>query len=154
MHLYRISKTAYADDISGEGARRFGGRWNRPGLPVVYTAETLSLAILETVVHIDPHLAMDRSILILDVPNTASIETLSSLPADWFLYPAPDPVVELGTNWIREKRSLLLRVPSAITGRIDGALWQYNVLINPAHPEFKTVEIEKIVQWEPDSRLC
>ena len=154
MELYRISRTAHAGDISGEGARRVGGRWNHPGLPVVYSAESLALAILETIVHMDPHLPMDRSLLVLNVSDKVSIETVKDLPPGWWGYPAPDRIVQIGSDWIRGNSSLLLRVPSAIPGQLDPSLWQYNVLINPAHPEFSTIEIDRVVRWEPDSRLC
>lgn len=51
MRVYRVCSAAYSD-LDGEGARLYGGRWNSPGLAIVYTANTLALAILETRVHL------------------------------------------------------------------------------------------------------
>ena len=54
ISIWRISKRKYATTaFNGEGARRFGGRWNSKGKSVVYTSATLSLAALETFVHME-----------------------------------------------------------------------------------------------------
>jgi RES domain-containing protein len=51
MRLYRLCKARYSA-LDGVGASLYGGRWNNPGLAVVYTASSFSLAILETRVHL------------------------------------------------------------------------------------------------------
>jgi RES domain-containing protein len=153
MHLVRIANTAFIDQINGEGARICGGRWNKVGDAVVYLAEDISLAILETVVHANPRRKLDRSLLVLNVPDASSIETLVDLPDGWEGYPHIDGTAEIGSKWIVECRTLLLRVPSAITAGVSEDLWKYNVLMNPKHPEFANVKIERIERWRPDSRL-
>lgn len=153
MRLVKIANTSYVDQINGEGARIYGGRWNNVGNAVVYLAEDISLAILETVVHANPRRKIDRSLLVLYVPDDASIESLVDLPDGWDSYPYIDGTAEIGSRWIVECRTLLLRVPSATTSGVNQDLWQYNVLLNPNHPEFKNVRIERIEPWRPDSRL-
>ena len=153
MQLFRIAGSQFAAHLNGEGARLYGGRWNQIGDSVLYTAETLSLAILETIVHVQPRRKMDRSLLVLSIPNSASVETIVDLPKDWNIYPPLASTTDIGSLWIKENRSLLLRVPSAVTSGVDIDLWQYNVLINPLHPEFPSVIIDRVVLWHPDGRM-
>ena len=153
MQLFRIAATQFAAQIDGEGARLYGGRWNQVGDPVLYLAEDLSLAILETVVHANPRRKIERSLLVLNIPENASTETVVTLPQGWAGYPPLAATAEIGSLWIKEQRSLLLRVPSAVTSGTDPDLWQYNVLANPHHPEFKNVVVDRVLPWHPDTRL-
>lgn len=153
MQLFRISGTQFAAEIDGEGARLYGGRWNQVGDPVLYMAEDLSLAILETVVHANPRRKMKRSLLVLNIPDDASVETITNLPDGWDTYPYISATANFGSQWVQEGRSLLLRVPSAATSGVAPDLWQYNVLANPLHPEFSKVSIDRITPWNPDTRL-
>ncbi|MBI5171468.1 MAG: RES domain-containing protein [Candidatus Melainabacteria bacterium] len=62
--------------MDGEGARLFGGRWNSPGLPAIYTSSHLSLAALELLVHLNfDNLPADLVWLKIEVPETGSMET-------------------------------------------------------------------------------
>ncbi|MCF6239419.1 MAG: RES family NAD+ phosphorylase, partial [Candidatus Marinimicrobia bacterium] len=153
MQLFRIAGTQFAAEIGGEGARLYGGRWNQIGDPVLYMTEDLSLAILETVGHANPRRKMKRALLVLNVPDDASVETVTNLPESWNTYPYLSATACLGSQWIQERRSLLLRVPSAVTSGVAPDLWQYNVLANPLHPEFSKVLIDRITPWHPDARL-
>jgi RES domain-containing protein len=153
VFLYRISLTAFADQIDGEGAKLYGGRWNQVGDSVLYTAETLSLAVLETIVHVDQRRKMERSLLVLSAPDDSCSETLTDLPADWHVYPYPAATANVGSQWIKEKRSLLLKVPSSVTAQLDQDLWQYNVLVNPNHPDFHKITVNRLIKWQPDKRL-
>lgn len=47
---YRVCRRIYAR-LDGEGSRKVGGRWNSPGRPVVYMAQSVALAVLENLVH-------------------------------------------------------------------------------------------------------
>ncbi len=96
---------------------------------------------------------MDRALLVLAAPDDSSSETLTDLPADWHAYPNPSATAEAGSQWLKEKRSLLLRVPSAVTAHMDQDLWQYNVLVNPSHPDFHKITVNRLVEWQPDKRL-
>ena len=80
--------TYEADDLSGKGAETTGGRWNRVGTPVLYTASSASLACLETVVHLNGGgLPLNRFLVEIDVPDDvwAAREVLPArhLPVGW-----------------------------------------------------------------------
>ena len=53
----------------------------------------------------------------------------------------------IGNEFLKTKKSLLLKVPSAIIPE------ETNVLINPAHPDFKKVKIIKASPFQFDTRL-
>lgn len=129
MIVWRICR-AGRTSLDGEGARRYPGRWNALGIPMVYCASSLSLATLEVFVHTDPDdVPADLVAISIQVPDK-EIESLdpAALPPDWRDYPGPIALRDFGTAWAIARRSLALRVPSAITPGED------NVLLNPAHP--------------------
>jgi len=149
MHVFRISRAEYINDLTGVGARTYGGRWNRKGTSMVYTAESRALATVEYLVHvpfsITPHDLAISCIEISDKVKPLELQ-LSELPGNWRDYPPPDKLAELGTAWVKSKSSLLLRVPSAV---VD----EYNILINPLHPDFKHLKIKETKQYFFDNRL-
>jgi len=150
MHLFRIAKTVYIKDLSGAGPRQYGGRWNHKGTAVIYTAETRSLVTLEYLVHVPlPYEPLGLSIATLIVPDGASTRELclSELPADWNWFPAPGRLAALGSEWVRGNESLLLRVPSAV---VDD---EFNLVINPGHPEMADVSLGNITTYAFDERL-
>lgn len=148
MHLFRIAEEQFARDLTGEGARLYGGRWNPKGIPMIYTAESVALAALEVLVRLATPKHYCRAIY--DVPDSASIETVTvaDLPTNWLLPHPNTHLIELGKRWAQERRSLLLQVPSAV---VRGEGWNY--LINPLHPEFSTVTISDSTPFEYDFRL-
>ncbi len=150
MFLYRISRAAYARDLSGEGSRRFGGRWNKKGVPVIYTSAHQSLAALEVLAHVPvTSIPEDLQLIILKVPDTAETEQIltSDLPEGWQAYPAPDKLAEIGTNWAKRGEGLLLQVPSVIIPD------EFNFLINPLHEEARKIEIHAVRDFQFDKRI-
>ncbi len=150
MEVYRIAKASFSMDLTGLGARLNGGRWNRKGTGIIYTSESRALASLEFLVHVPLSLLPpDLMITSIDIPSGLSIEhvSLSDLPTNWRSSPAPATLAEFGSTWARSNRSLLLRVPSAI---IDA---EFNILINPNHPDMGGITINKIEVYSIDSRL-
>ncbi len=150
MFLYRISKEKYIRDLSGEGARKYGGRWNHKGMPVLYTSEHVSLAALEVLVHVPViSLPKDLKLLKLKISDKASREEVDPaiLPANWKEYPAPTELKDLGTEWIEHRNSLLLKVPSAVISS------EWNYLINPLHEEFEQITIDGVEDFMFDSRI-
>ncbi|MBN8871500.1 MAG: RES family NAD+ phosphorylase [Rhodospirillales bacterium] len=153
--LWRIATDtpAYeADDLSGAGAERTGGRWNEAGTPVVYTSETQALACLETLVHLNAGgLPLNRYLVAITVPDdvwaSARTETAASLPVGWDAAPAGRASLRVGMAWLRSGASALLRVPSMIVPD------EFNVLINPRHGESAGIRAVKVRKWMYDLRL-
>lgn len=134
MLLWRIVLAHRADEaLSGEGARRFGGRWNRPGQPAVYTATSPSLAVLEWLVHVDPADAPESFLALAhELPDDEPVMryTADKLPGSWRTYPVPEAVRRLGADWIDAGDTLALVVPSAVLPLSE----ELNVVLNPRHP--------------------
>ena len=135
--------------FDGEGARLYGGRWNSPGTRMVYVAGSVSLAVLEVLVHLgDVGVLTSYSLCAVEFED-GLIEPLdrSKLPADWRSYPAPPGSREIGDAWVKGGSSVILEVPSAVVER------ESNYLINPAHPDFASVNVGEPEPFEFDSRL-
>jgi len=131
LRLWRLTREPF-QDLDGEGARRFGGRWNGAGVAVVYTSSTLALAVLELLVHVDPEeMPTDLVALCIEGPDSASPHRVppEALPPHWRRVLDHPACRQAGEDWVREGQSPLLRVPSAIVPEEE------NVLLNPAHPE-------------------
>ena len=150
MKVYRIAKAKYINDLSGTGARLYGGRWNNKGIGIIYTSETRALATVEYLVHVPlslvPH---DICIATIEIPDsiTAKEILIPDLPANWRSYPAPLELARLGTNWALGNETLLLRVPSVVVDH------EFNILINSSHPDMKHVIISHIENYCFDNRL-
>ena len=147
--VWRITTQRFVDAaFSGEGARLFGGRWNRPGQSLVYTAESRSLALLEMLVQDDP-LRAQYVLIPARLPNTVSVEymDISSLPGGWRNQDERDHLQALGANWLRELRSCVWAVPSAVVPA------ELNFLINPLHPDFTRITLGEPEPLETDLRL-
>lgn len=135
--------------FSGEGARLAGGRWNSEGFPVIYTAGSLSLALLEIIVHLEfkETLKLYKAISVSIPKSAMEIVDPTSLPVDWSK-PIPHPSTQLtGNHWIRNQSSIALRVPSAIVPI------ESNILLNPAHPKFQTLETGEPMDLPLDLRV-
>lgn len=139
MIAWRISRAPFAD-LSGTGARLYGGRWNSPGRALIYAAETAALAVLEVRVHLDltPDLLPDDYVLAGIAIDGPDIETLDTLPE------APQA---FGDAWLAEARSPVLRAPSFIVPE------SFNLLINPAHPQAAGVKLTSQRPFRFDARL-
>lgn len=139
MLVWRVCRRPFAD-LSGDGARLYGGRWNSPGRPVVYAAESAALAVLEVRVPLDLDWNMlpdDYVLIAIDLSSVAS-ERMVDIPAD------PRAA---GDAWLAANRSALLRVPSAIV--YESA----NVLINVAHPDARRISMASVRPFAFDQRL-
>ena len=148
--LFRIATSEHISDISGIGARIYGGRWNHQGYPVVYASSSRSLAVLEFLVHVPMALAPENlSILEINIIETVEIESVnkSQLPLNWRDYPAPEQLANIGTKWLKSKSSLLLEIPSAVVEK------EVNILINPLHEDIKNVNLVSIEKFSFDPRL-
>ena len=155
MQAWRISTDTpdyLADDLAGAGAKTTGGRWNRPGSPVLYCADTPSLACLETLVHLGAGgLPYNRYLIKVVVPdaiwNARETHTPATLPVGWDALPAGRISLDLGDEWLESKRSPIMVVPSAIVPE-DSV-----ILINPLHADMPGITASRIRRWLYDPRL-
>lgn len=149
LTVWRLTTARFAKSaFSGEGARLYAGRWHRKGVPLVYTASSQSLAMLEMLVQDEPLRA--RYVMIeARVPKTVTIERIEidDLPSNWRDIAAREKLQALGTEWARKRSSAVLAVPSAI---IPG---ERNYLLNPRHPDFRRIRIGTPQRFETDLRL-
>ncbi len=141
MIAYRLGRKKYIRDLSGEGARLYGGRWNRKGTPMLYASEHCSLALLEHLVHASKHLLpKDVYLLKFFIPDEIEISSIerNSLPKNWKQYPAPETLAYLGTKWCKNEETAGLKVPSVIVPD------ERNILLNPLHSQFRECKIEAV----------
>ena len=139
IRAWRPIKAEHADDaFTGEGARRGGGRWNSKGVRLVYTSGSLSLATLEVMVHTHFYSALKSYVCIpIDFdPSLLQSIAIDDLPDNWQADPIPQSVKKAGDRWIKNKESVILKVPSAIIPV------EFNYLINPSHPDFGKIVIQ------------
>lgn len=150
MRIWRICREQYADmAYAGEGARLYGGRWNSKGIRMVYTSISLALAAVETFVNLEPKLRPDDLVSIeVELPDNIPTERLDMkvLPSDWNQL-RDESLRVFGDEWIRSANGTALYVPSAA---IRG---EWNVLLNPAHPDFAKLTFQKPKPFEFDLRM-
>jgi RES domain-containing protein len=150
MVVYRISKKRFITDLSGLGAKLYGGRWNPKGVSLMYTSESRALAILEYYVHADrAFLPTDVAIASIHIPDDTSRKEIliGDLPLDWREYPASAQLAGIGEEWSKSGESLLLFIPSVVVPK------ERNVLINPGHSHIKEVAIIDVEDYSFDERL-
>jgi len=149
MTLYRMAKRRHAADLSGKGAELAGGRWNEIGIPALYLAENISLAILETIVHC--HTISDlhhRLLLSIEVPEE-TIEEIprDQLPSNWNITPWHNFTINYGSNWLSSNNNSILKIPSAVVPS------QSIYLLNPKNRKHNLLKISKEEEFLPDNRL-
>lgn len=150
IRAWRLCKQSrVASAFDGRGAAQNPGRWNGPGIAVIYTAESRSLASLEVLVHTEDTqvLAAVKWAMIPVSIDESLIEIVQAPPEDWRQLPVPRSTRDAGTSWVAESRSAVLRVPSIV---VDG---EFNYLLNPRHTDFARLEIGEPLAFSFDPRL-
>ncbi len=143
-----------ADDLSGSDTEATGARWNRAGIPLVYCAESISLAVLETLAHLDlsQGLPEDRCLVCVSVPRRVLDHAVRFDPNDpahqgWNATTPSALTLDWGSRWATQAQSLVALVPSAIVPE------EWNVLINPAHPDIELARAARRRRFRYDLRL-
>ena len=135
-NVYRISKCRYIDDLKGTGAAAYAGRWHSKGTHILYTANSPSLALLESVVHMAGIALVDYCLICLEIPDDKIIKkNVRDLPNNWYANPSPGALSMIGDNFIRQNEYLAIEIPSAIMPE------ENNLLLNPNHVDFLKVKI-------------
>ncbi|SRR6266513_2823345 len=135
--------------FSGEGAWRYGGRWNSRNVRVIYVSEHPSTAALEVIVHNKPF-SPDERYKAFHLEWSDSLTErfpAKKLPENWRVLPPPRETREIGDRWIGEQRSAVLALPSIISPA------DTNFLLNPEHPHFKRIRIHPPIDYDFDLRL-
>jgi RES domain-containing protein len=137
LRVWRITRPDYvATTLSGEGAARAGNRWNSRGVRMAYTSTSRALAVLELLVHVTRETVPTETVLVpIEVPDELIVE-LAHPPKGWDEYPYLNAARVVGDKWARDKSSVALLVPSAVLKP------EKNLLINPAHPDFRRIQIQ------------
>jgi len=143
---WRITKNKYQDSaFTGEEAEIAGGRWNSQGTRIVYASSSVSLSILEILVHLESISVLSSySVIPFHFDESLAAELKEGdLPRGWAAHPTPVSSQRVGDSWIHDQTSLLLKVPSAVVPL------ESNYLINPAHPGIDKIKIGQPVQVNP-----
>jgi len=143
--VYRlVRRERAADALSGEGARRYGGRWNPAGTAVVYASESRALAVLETFVHLTLEARVLAFVLLtLELPARAQVRRRADTRPPRSLAASQDS----GHAWVEDGDSLALVVPSLIVPQ------EKNYVLNVAHPQFAGVTVAGSEPFSFDQRL-
>lgn len=150
MFVYRVAHIKYKEEtLSGIGAEKVGGRWNKKGTRAVYCSENMSLALLEYYVHAGNTAHLPQSILIakIEIPDDFSIHELDVLPEKWAQYPYASKTTEIFSELAKSRDFFALKVPSTIIGL------ESNYILNPLYKDFGKVNITEFFELPLDKRL-
>ena len=148
MIVYRLTSGQFSNDLSGNGAKLYGGRWNSFGLPALYTTEHISLAVLEMLVHIKNfQTPLNYFLITLEIPAQVSLVSIDykKMKKNW--KDDSSYLQSMGDAFLTSKQSLVLKVPSAIVEA------ENNFIVNPAHPDLVKIKILKSENFIFDKRL-
>jgi RES domain-containing protein len=149
MIIYRVGRTKWANDISGEGARLFGGRWNRAGTACLYASASRALSVLEYTVNVG----------IDDIPRSLSITTYDlmdlnileldqeALPGDWKASPSPSSTKDFGTALLQDPATAVIKIASSVIPE------EFNYLINPLNENMSKIQIVDVRDFVYDVRI-
>ena len=148
--VWRLCAAKYAATaFDGEGARLFGGRWSPPGIALTYCAESRALAVVEVLANTGESkrlFALAWVLVSAEIPVDL-IERTARFPDSWRQFPRSTATQDFGAKWAREKRTVAMRVPSAV---VPG---EFNYLLNPAHTDFHRIKLGRPEPFSFDARL-
>ena len=150
MEVFRLQRARHSSVLTGLGAAIRGARWNSIGTEIIYTSANRALAMSEIAVHFTyATLPADFMMFTIFIPDDTSIRVVQipELPVNWNSNPPPITCQAFGDDFIRRNEYCLLKIPSAVV------LGDFNVLINPAHPEFANIQVLIRTPFPFDNRL-
>lgn len=150
MNCYRLIRHKFTQELSGKGAAMYGARWNSKGTEIIYLSDSRSLAMAEVLVHLSlDTLPSDFVMMTITIPEGVPVSDVvpETLPEDWHIFPHSMKTQHIGDEFVLENRFCALRVPSAV---VQG---DFNILLNPAHPDFHKVRIAEIQPFPFDRRF-
>ena len=149
MHLFHLGSKRYARQLTGDGARLFGGRWNQKGDACIYTSATRSLCILEYLANVSMEdLPTELEITVYELADRfCKVIDQADLPANWNEIPSPMSTKIFGSNLLADGRIVCFAVPSVIVPA------ELNYILNPAASNFKELAIVATEAFVVDSRI-
>lgn len=144
MIVYRVGKAEYSKDLSGNGARLYGGRWNSVGTACLYSSASRALAVLEYSVNLNI-LELSKSLvfILIEIPDEEIFEVnIDEIPENWNSYPVNSVTRLFGDNLLKSCKKSIVKIPSVIIPS------EFNYLLNPNHinkSEFKIIESESFI---------
>ena len=150
MRVFRLIRKKYGIELSGKGAALSGNRWNSKGTELIYCADSRALAMAEVAVHLSLSiLPKDYVMVEIEIPNSVSISSLKTddLPQGWNSFPHLLDTQKIGDDFVAERKSCVLKVPSAV---VPG---DFNFLINSNHLDFSAIKIVGYTDFPFDQRL-
>jgi len=149
MIVFRLTKAKYANDLSGKGAELGGGRWNSKGIAMLYTSDSRALCVTEIAVHLPLGiLPKNYQLISIEIPDSEIFPLDKTfLPIDWKSISKIADTRRIGDGFVSINKHLVLKVPSAV---VQG---DFNYLINPRHPDFYKIKIQKVEHFDFDERL-
>ena len=148
---FRICKAKYKNfAFSGEGSLQVSGRWHPKGTRAVYCSATISLAALEWLSHSGlTAIETPWARLSIEVPDSdIVIPELSELPAGWNVIPDSQISRDFATAVLFRPNKLAMKVPSIVVPE------EYNLVINPLHPDAKSLAILDLGDNQFHSRIA
>lgn len=150
MECYRLTRAKYSSTLSGKGATIKGARWNSVGVEMIYTSMNRSLAMAEVAVHFTLATLPDDYVMItIFIPDDIPLQKLNirDLPEGWNSFPHPISTQKIGDKFVADHKYCILQIPSVVT-RGD-----FNLLINPNHPDFIKIKILTVEKFPFDKRI-
>lgn len=149
MKVYRISWAKHAGDLTGEGSKLFGGRWNHKGTPCIYTSESRSLALLEYTVNVNiDDIPRALCIVTFEIPvKGVNLISENKLPGNWKNFPASNDTKDFGSKILKSLKIPVIKIPSSIIPE------EFNYLLNPLHHDKKLFKIVEIKDFIYDIRI-
>lgn len=149
MKVFRLAPRKFANDISGTGAKLYGGRWNEKGIPCIYTSESRALAMCEFAVHQTLEtMPSTIQLVTLEVPNKSIFNVqLKKLPKDWRTYPTSFKLKRIGSELLEANNYLIIKVPSSIIPE------ESNYILNPMHRDFEKIKLVSSDKYDFDERF-
>ena len=138
----------YAKDLTGEGARLHGGRWNHTGVPCVYTSDSRSLAVLEFSVNVNVQsILRNLSMVELEIPEDFYEVQIPALPGDWRVSPAPASTKDFGSALLNAATHPVIKIPSTVIPE------EFNYIVNPRHTLIQKCKIISVADFVYDVRI-
>jgi len=150
MLAWKIAKKQFALERAGEGARLTGGRWNSPGIEVIYAGMTPEISAMEKLVHTSSILPTDLVLVRIELPDDQALFChfdISNLPEGWDDLPGSSIAMQIGDAFVQNNQYLGMIVPSVVIPESS------NIVINPNHPAFAFVQMTVVRPFEFDSRI-